>query len=224
MNPYVNIHTHHVGEGINILDVGEGKAWVEKEKRRELVEGQNVFYSVGIHPMKLAGLGENVFTGIEDTTRMEKVIAIGECGLDRRSPICMKTQEEILDVQVGLAEELRKPLIIHCVKAYSELIAVKKRTGSSVPWIIHGYNNNEQILRQLLDHGFYISVGAALLNSHSNAFQLLRVIPLGALFLENDDKEVEIHVIYEAASAILGIEVEALKEMMRMNYNKVFGK
>lgn len=42
--------------------------------------------------------------------------------------------------------------------------------------------------------------------------------------MENDDKEVEIHVIYEAASAILGIEVEALKEMMRMNYNKVFGK
>ena len=36
MNPYVNIHTHHVGEGINILDVGEGKAWVEKEKRRTL--------------------------------------------------------------------------------------------------------------------------------------------------------------------------------------------
>ena len=49
----MNIHTHHVGEGINILDVGEGKAWVEKEKRRELVEGQNVFYSVGVHPMKL---------------------------------------------------------------------------------------------------------------------------------------------------------------------------
>ena len=220
----MNIHTHHVGEGINILDVGEGKAWVEKEKRRELVEGQNVFYSVGVHPMKLNELGENVFVGIEDTVRIKKVIAIGECGLDRRSPICMKTQEEILEVQVRLAEELCKPLIIHCVKAYSELIAVKKRTGSSVPWIIHGYNNNEQILRQLLDHGFYISVGAALLNSHSNAFQLLRVIPLGALFLENDDKEVEIHVIYEAASAILGIEVEALKEMMRMNYNKVFGK
>ena len=224
MNPYVNIHTHHVGEGINILDVGEGKAWVEKEKRRELVEGQNVFYSVGVHPMKLNELGESVFVGIEDTVRIKKVIAIGECGLDRRSPICMKTQEEILEVQVRLAEELCKPLIIHCVKAYSELIAVKKRTGSSVPWIIHGYNNNEQILRQLLDHGFYISVGAALLNSRSNAFQLLRVIPLGALFLENDDKEVEISVIYEAASAILGIEVEALKEITRNNCNQVFRK
>ena len=124
----MNIHTHHVGEGINILDVGEGKAWVEKEKRRELVEGQNVFYSVGVHPMKLNELGESVFVGIEDTVRIKKVIAIGECGLDRRSPICMKTQEEILEVQVRLAEELCKPLIIHCVKAYSELIAVRKRT------------------------------------------------------------------------------------------------
>ena len=224
MNSYVNIHTHHVGEGINILDVGEGKAWVEGEEKRKSVEGQEVFYSVGVHPMKLAGLGENVFTGIEDTVRMEKVIAIGECGLDRRSPICMKTQEEILDVQVGLAEELRKPLIIHCVKAYSELIAVRKRTKSSVPWIVHGYNNNERILRQLLDCEFYISVGAALSDSRSNAFQLLRMIPVGRLFLENDDKEVEISVIYEAASAILGVDVEALKEITRNNYNQVFGK
>ncbi len=224
MNPYVNIHTHHVGEGINILDVGEGKAWVEKEEKRELVEGQNVFYSVGVHPMKLNELGESVFVGIEDTARMEKVIAIGECGLDRRSPIGMKTQEEILAVQVGLAEALRKPLIIHCVKAYSELIAMKRRTGSSVPWIVHGYNNNEQILRQLLNHGLYISVGAALLDSRSNAFRLLRMIPAERLFLENDDKEVEISVIYEAASAIFEVDVEVLKEITRNNYNKVFGK
>lgn len=224
MNPYVNIHTHHVGEGINILDVGEGKAWVEKEEKRKRVEGQEVFYSVGIHPMKLNELGENVFAGIKDTVRMEKVIAIGECGLDRRSPICMETQEEILAVQVGWAEELRKPLIIHCVKAYSELLAVKKRMGSSVPWIIHGYNNNEQILRQLLNHGLYISVGAVLLDSRSNAFRLLRMIPAERLFLENDDKEVEIPVIYEAASAILGVDVEVLKEITRNNYNKIFGK
>ena len=224
MNPYVNIHTHHVGEGINILDVGEGTAWLEKEERRELAEGQNVFYSVGIHPMKLNEVGENVFVGIGDTVRTKKVIAIGECGLDRRFPICMETQEEILEVQVRLAEELCKPLIIHCVKAYSELIAVKKRTKSSQPWIIHGYNNNEQILRQLLDHGFYISMGAALLNSRSNAFRLLRMIPMERLFLENDDKKVEISVIYEMASTILEVDVEMLKEIIRNNYNKVFRK
>lgn len=218
----MNIHTHHVGEGINILDVGEGKAWVEKEKRRELVEGQNVFYSVGVHPMKLNELGESVFVGIEDTVRIKKVIAIGECGLDRRSPICMKTQEEILEVQVRLAEELCKPLIIHCVKAYSELIAIRGKTKSTVPWIIHGFNNNEQILQQLLGHGFHVSVGAALLNARSNAFHLIRQVPADRLFLENDDKEIEISVIYRAASGVLGLDVEELKRMMLENYKKVF--
>lgn len=130
----------------------------------------------------------------------------------------------MLEIQVGLAEELHKPLIIHCVKAYSELIAVRKRMKSSVPWVIHGYNNNRQILQQLLEHGFYISVGTALLNARSNIFQLLRTIPLDVLFLENDDKKVEIHVIYETASTILGIDVETLKEIIWRNYNGVFIK
>lgn len=220
MNPYVNIHTHQVGEGINILDVGEGKAWVDKE----IKEGQDVFYSVGIHPMKLHELGEGFLGEFQDTVRMKKVIAIGECGLDRRSPVRIESQERVLEIQVGLAEELHKPLIIHCVKAYSELIAVRKRMKSSVPWVIHGYNNNRQILQQLLEHGFYISVGTALLNARSNIFQLLRTIPLDVLFLENDDKKVEIHVIYETASTILGIDVETLKEIIWRNYNGVFIK
>lgn len=68
MNPYVNIHTHQVGEGINILDVGEGKAWVDKE----IKEGQDVFYSVGIHPMKLHELGEGFLGEFQDTVRMKK--------------------------------------------------------------------------------------------------------------------------------------------------------
>ena len=181
-----------------------------------------LFRGCSSHEVKRAG--RECFVGIEDTVRIKKVIAIGECGLDRRSPICMKTQEEILEVQVRLAEELCKPLIIHCVKAYSELIAVRKRTKSSVPWIVHGYNNNERILRQLLDCEFYISVGAALSDSRSNAFQLLRMIPAERLFLENDDKEVEISVIYETASAILGVDVETMKEITGNNYNKVFRK
>ena len=218
----MNIHTHHVGEGINILDVGEGKAWVEKEKRRELVEGQNVFYSVGVHPMKLNELGESVFVGIEDTVRIKKVIAIGECGLDRRSPVCIEEQERVLERQVELGEKFRKPLIIHCVKAYSELIAIRKKMKSSIPWIIHGYNNNEQILRQLLEHGFYISAGTALLNDRSNAFHLLRHVPLNRLFLENDDKTVGIDVIYSVASGILGLTVEELKRVTRDNLKNVF--
>lgn len=222
MNPYVNIHTHHAGEGIHILDVGEGKAWIDRENRREREEGQEVFYSVGIHPMKLEQVGEDALACIEDTIQSDKVIAVGECGLDRRSPFSIEEQGKILEAQVALAERYRKPLVIHCVKAYPELMVLRGKTNSSLPWIIHGFNNNEQILQQLLSHGFYISAGAALLNPRSNAFRLLRRVPADRLFLENDDKEIGIGVIYEAAAGILGLDVEELKRMMLENYKKVF--
>lgn len=222
MNPYVNIHTHHAGEGINILDVGEGNTWIDRENQREPETGQEVFYSVGIHPMKLEEVGEDALACIEDTIQLDKVIAIGECGLDRRSPFSIEEQGRILEAQVALAERYRKPLIIHCVKAYSELIAIRGKTKSTVPWIIHGFNNNEQILQQLLGHGFHVSVGAALLNARSNAFHLIRQVPADRLFLENDDKEIEIGVIYEAAAGVLGLDVEELKRMMLENYKKVF--
>lgn len=218
----MNIHTHHAGEGINILDVGEGKAWVDEVKQREPGVGQEVFYSVGIHPMKLDSVGEDALASVGDTIQLDKVIAIGECGLDRRSPFSIEEQGKILEAQVALAEKYRKPLIIHCVKAYSELIAIRGKVKSTVPWIIHGFNNNEQILRQLLNHEFYISVGAALLNTGSNAFHLTRGIPSDRLFLENDDREIGISVIYEAASGILGLEVEDLKQTILENCKKVF--
>ena len=102
------------------------------------------------------------------------------------------------------------------------MIAIRGKTKSTVPWIIHGFNNNEQILQQLLGHGFHVSVGAALLNARSNAFHLIRQVPADWLFLENDDKEIEISVIYRAASGVLGLDVEELKRMMLENYKKVF--
>lgn len=92
-----------------------------------------------------------------------------------------ETQEEILDVQVGLAEELRKPLIIHCVKAYSELIAVKKRTGSSVPWIIHGYNNNEQILQAVVGSRVLYFRGSGFAEFALECFSIVAGYPVGGV-------------------------------------------
>ena len=224
MFPYVNTHTHHVGEGINVLDVGEGRAWLENENVCLGGEGQDVFYSVGLHPMKVGQADDEALAVVRETILDERVIAVGECGLDRRSEATMEKQERVLLEQVQVAEKYHKPLVIHCVKAYSELISIRKKSGASVPWIIHGFNNNEQILAQLLDYGFYISIGAALLNPRSNVFHLIRDIPLEMLFLENDDREVEIPVIYEAASCRIGLEAGRLKERLWENYKKVFNK
>lgn len=224
MNPYVNIHTHHVGGGYNILDVGEGKEWLIDEQGRELKAGEEVLYSVGIHPLKAGTVGDEDLANLQEMMQYDKVVAIGECGLDRRATLDLSGQERLLAAQVELAERYRKPLIIHCVRAFSELIALRKKTKSTVPWIVHGFNNNEQILRQLLDHEFYISIGTAFFNPQSNAFHLVRKIPREFLFFENDDDDVDILYLYEAASCYLGIGEEDLMKRIWENYQKVFAR
>lgn len=92
----------------------------------------------------------------------------------------------------------------------------RERIGYSVDShhrVIHGFNNL-QILSQLLDYGFYVSIGVSLLNPLSPAFRELQHIPLLSLFLESDDAKVRIEEIYGAAAAMLGITTEDLRKVL----------
>ena len=222
MISYVNIHTHCGGGGVNILDVGECYADLKAELEKSRSGGTEFFYSAGWHPMKeLTRKREEILEELKRMIALKEVVAMGECGLDRRSTVLFSEQIPLLLGQVELAECVQKPLIIHCVKAYSDLIRIHKGVKTTIPWIIHGFNNNEQILNQLLEHGFYISVGPQVLNPYSNIFRLLRKIPLYALFLESDDREIRIETIYEAAASVLGIGEEELKRVIWDNYQRV---
>lgn len=220
MIPYVNIHTHQTGQGIVILDVGE-EYMTPGFIPASTTTGAICFFSAGIHPMKIQHPEEHL-SRLKQIIGRDEFVALGECGLDRRSPETMSVQYETFTSLVQLAEHHHKPLIIHCVKAYSDLIAIYKQTRSSVPWIIHGFNNNARILEQLLSHGYYISIGSALLNASSNARTLLTRIPSDRLFLETDDKETDIRDIYEAASVSLKIELDRLKSQLLENFVRIF--
>ncbi|MDR6821378.1 TatD DNase family protein [Arcicella sp. BE139] len=179
-------------------------------------------FSVGLHPWYIKQ--ENIDKDFEELAQLAKhpnVLAIGECGLDRLIDLDMNIQEEVFIRQIHLAETLQKPVIIHCVKAFSELIALKKRLNPKVPLIVHGFNNNPQICGQLVQHQFYISLGSALLNSQSNASKNISSIPIQQLFLETDDKICFISTIFAHASTYLTQPVEVLQEQILQNFKKV---
>ena len=71
----------------------------------------------------------------------------------------MDLQKEVFLAQANLAEETHKPLIIHCVKAWADLIACKKAVKPEMPWIIHGFRGNGELASQLVRLGFYLSFG-----------------------------------------------------------------
>ncbi|MFD2285571.1 hydrolase TatD [Pedobacter petrophilus] len=144
---------------------------------------------------------------------------IGECGLDKLKGEQIENQIIILEAQIKLAEKLKKPLILHCVKAFSELIEVKDRLKVTVPMIIHGFNKNEELGRQLLDKGFLISFGAAILKENSGSAKLLQ--QMDNFFLETDDSETPVDKIYLGAANLKNRNVDELKSRIFADWKKL---
>lgn len=159
---------------------------------------------------------------MDTITRNRRCIAIGECGLDKAIDTDFELQQKIFCEQIQIANEVQKPLMIHCVKAFNELTACLKKMNNTVPVIIHGFNNNQNIANDLLKHGYLLSFGKALMDDGSNASEVIKHVGRKNFFLENDDSNVSIRDIYKRASEILGIEEQFLQEQLKSNYQRIF--
>lgn len=213
--PYVNIHSHSSGEDgiVCIKNISNGFNALPSDE----------FISIGIHPWYIKKETVEQELGlITKNTENKNVLAIGECGLDKLSEIDFELQKSVFVAQLKIAEQIKKPVIIHCVKAFDELVKIKKELNVSVPMIVHGYNNNEQIAEQLIKNDFYLSFGKALLNTNSNAAKVISKIPTEKLFLETDDADVSIKRIFENVSLIKNCSGEELKKKVYSNFINLF--
>ena len=152
----------------------------------------------------------------------KRCLAIGECGLDKLSKVDFELQEEVFIEQIKIANHIQKPLIVHCVKAFNELINCLNLNDNTVPVIVHGFNNNENIARILVNQGVYFSFGKALLGYESNAAKAIKNVGRKNFFLETDDADISIKYIYKKASELLGIDEEIIKQQLQGNFEKVF--
>lgn len=174
--------------------------------------------SVGLHPWKIdIENWQSQLETIESLAQNPNVVAIGECGLDRSINVPMLLQKQIFDEQVQLAHRLQKPVIIHCVRAYDELLHWKKSSKSKVPLVVHGFNNRIEIAQQLVKNGFYFSFGAALLTQNSNASKIISQIPAERIFLETDAQIIDIESIYDSAAINLNLSIPELHHLMAHN-------
>ena len=180
------------------------------------------FYSVGIHPHDLVDVDIEEYKCRVDLftflSRMEPVVAIGEAGLDKLVNIPMDEQMEVFRFAVSISEMRQKPLIIHCVRAMEELLAVRKEMSPKQPWIWHGFRGKPEQAKQLLDQGFYLSFGWLY---HE---ETMAMVPKDRLFIETDNTTAKIETILLKAAKVRGVEPEALRRTIRKNIQKVFFK
>jgi len=181
-------------------------------------------YSVGIHPWYIDEQRlESDLLMIESKLHENNCLAIGECGLDKHIDISLEFQKIVFEKQLLLAQKLNKPVVIHCVAAFQEIIAIKKKLKITVPMIIHGFSKNKQVAKELIDNGFYISFGKfLLLNPKLEA--VFQDIPNDRFFLETDTIEEGIEEIYTLAAQYKNWSLDELQQQIKSNFAVVFKK
>lgn len=206
-----NIHTHKSTHQENVREI--------VNQYPNDFDASVPYFSIGIHPwyIDLNKVDEHLRI-IEEKLQQKNCLALGECGLDKRIETPMEIQIEVFEKQLALGIKYQKPVILHCVSAYQEVIEIKKRLNVDVPMIIHGFSKNGQVAKSLLDNGFYLSFGKYLLRNPELA-SVFEQIPNDRFFLETDTIEENIADVYIKAASIKQLDVE---QIISDNFKLVF--
>jgi TatD DNase family protein len=215
---YIDIHVHGgaPASGIFILE----SLMAHEEKVPSEIQG--IAYTFGIHPWFLNEQNhKQLLASVENSVRHPGILAIGEAGFDRLRGPSPELQRKVFEEQIGISEELKKPVVIHCVRGWDELLSVHKKLKPKMPWLIHGFRGNVELAAQLLSKGMYLSFWFDFALRPESA-GLLRALPEDRVFLETDGAEVDIRDIYKKVSDDKGITVEELKRMILSNFKEFF--
>lgn len=213
---FFNFHTHQYTNQPDVLEL--------VNQYPQEFNDSIPFYSIGIHPWYIKEEQNDIdLKIIEEKLQTENCLAIGECGLDKRIEIPLELQISVFEKQLALAEKYKKPVVIHCVAAFQELITIKKKMKISVPMIVHGFSKNNQLAVQLVKEGFYISFGKYLLKN-PELKTVFQAIPNDCFFLETDTIDENIQKVYELASEYKNISIKELKDIISGNFKSVFNK
>jgi len=178
-------------------------------------------YTLGVHPWDIDPLGFSP-DELRSLALHPDCIGIGETGLDKLRGPDLNIQEVVFREHIKIAEEVHKPLIIHCVRSWDIIIGLKKELKPTVPWIIHGYRGNSSRSGQLIAAGFYLSFGAALLGGDPGLRKSWIECPADRLFLETDVSTEPVSTLYEHGARLRNIPVSELKTYIVSNFKRVF--
>lgn len=116
-------------------------------------------FSVGIHPWNADKADAEALRRLELWAEAPQTVAIGETGLDSLIGPSLDVQTALLERHADLAEKTGKPLILHIVRRWPEIMALKKRLKPKAEWIVHGFRGSPELARQLAAAGFSLSLG-----------------------------------------------------------------
>lgn len=173
--------------------------------------------TVGIHPWHAA---------IDDVAEVERlapsVDAIGEIGLDYACKVSREVQMAVFRTQLATAERLKKPVVLHCVRAFEDVMkTIGEYRLKAV--IFHGFIGSKEQAQRAVNQGYYLSFGERTFRS-PKSIEALRSTPLSHLFVESDESPTPIEEIYTKIAELRDIEVGELLKATEVNFKRLFQK
>jgi TatD DNase family protein len=156
----------------------------------ELCEQPNLHACYGLHPYHVNQHKNIDLLKLDQQLSTQDCVALGECGLDYREGQAEKPlQLKFFTAQLGIAQEHNKPVVIHSVHATEDVIQLLKKYPE-LTGMIHSYSGSIEQARQLIDMGFYISLGGSITYPQATkARKVAAAIKLDGLLLETDSPD-----------------------------------
>ncbi len=196
-----------------------------------------MYAAVGIHPDEVGSLNEERFQQMKELCKQEKVVAVGEIGLDYYwDNESHDLQKEWFVRQLDLARELNLPVLIHSREAAADTMEIMKQYGQGLKGVIHCFSYSKEMAAEYVKMGFYIGVGGVV--TFKNARKLketVQEIPLTSIVLETDcpylapvpyrgkrNNSAYIKYIAEEIAGIKGVSYEEVVEQTEKNARDLY--
>lgn len=213
-------------------DLGSVERTIALSKQYDYIYG-----AIGIHPSDAAELNDEKFQWLKEKAMEEKMVAIGEIGLDYYWPEPdHEIQKEWFIKQLQLAKELNKPVIIHSRDAAADTLSIMEKEAADLKGVIHCYSYSKEMAKNFLKMGYYFGIGGVI--TFSNAKKLVETVeyvPLENILLETDcpylapvpnrgkrNSSLNLTYVAEKIAEIKGVPYDTVIDVTRKNANKLF--
>ena len=147
-----------------------------------------LYAAVGIHPDEVGALNEGAFAQLKELFREDKVVAVGEIGLDYYWDKESRDQQKYWFIrQLNLARELELPVLIHSREAASDTMEIMREYASGLSGVIHCFSYSKEQAEEYVKMGFYIGIGGVVTFKNARKVkEVVDAIPLKSILLETD--------------------------------------
>lgn len=199
-----------------------------------------VYFSAGIHPSESLKTSDEDIKFVESFLSSPKCVAVGEIGLDYHyDDTDKKSQQQLFEAQLYLADKYKLPVIIHSRDASSDMLDILSRNKNLLQngFLMHCYSESKEQAKNYLDLGGYFAFGGVITFKNAKKDEIVKSIPKDRILAETDAPYMSpepfrgrvnypknVVLVYKKLAAIFGEDVKTLTDIIYENFKRFFKK